>query len=282
MLHKEIQKLLDYILENGQIDAEQKEFLIRKAKEVNQDIDILEMIIETENKKRLQHNGYEIQSNFSCPSCGSLIPRSSIKCGFCKFELSRLRVTGENYIHKLSEALTKIDQNHYDQETKLTASQIWSGAGDRTGQKMAQAKASAISTFTMPNDKENLLEFFYFCDTNSDSCFASAKSVFSWPEKSNFNTLGNSWAGKAKLAFDKLKRFENEDLEIKELIENYKGKYFNDPSRLKAAPTMSNQGGGKAVLMGLNQNGVILFFILLVLCFPTCWLPFVIPSCKAG
>jgi hypothetical protein len=39
---------------------------------------------------------------------------------------------------------------------------------------------------------------------------------------------------------------------------------------------------GKAVFLGLNQTGVIVFIVLLVLCLPLCWLPFVIGSCKAG
>ena len=37
---------------------------------------------------------------------------------------------------------------------------------------------------------------------------------------------------------------------------------------------------GKVVFLGLNQSGVIAFIILLLLCLPLCWLPFVIDSCK--
>ena len=39
---------------------------------------------------------------------------------------------------------------------------------------------------------------------------------------------------------------------------------------------------GKEVFLGLNQTGVIVFIILLVVCLPLCWLPFVIGSCKAA
>ncbi len=31
---------------------------------------------------------------------------------------------------------------------------------------------------------------------------------------------------------------------------------------------------------GLNNNGLILFIVLLLFCIPLCWLPFVIDSCK--
>lgn len=40
------------------------------------------------------------------------------------------------------------------------------------------------------------------------------------------------------------------------------------------------KGGNAAVMMGLNQTGLIVFMVLLVCCLPLCWLPFVIPACK--
>jgi len=33
--------------------------------------------------------------------------------------------------------------------------------------------------------------------------------------------------------------------------------------------------------LGLNKGGFIVFVVLLVLCFPLCWLPWVIDGCKA-
>jgi hypothetical protein len=40
-------------------------------------------------------------------------------------------------------------------------------------------------------------------------------------------------------------------------------------------------GQGKEVALGLNQNGLIVFIILLVVCIPLCWLPWVIDSLKS-
>ena len=39
---------------------------------------------------------------------------------------------------------------------------------------------------------------------------------------------------------------------------------------------------GKEVFLGLNKNGVILFIILIVVCLPLCWIPFIIDSMKAA
>lgn len=38
---------------------------------------------------------------------------------------------------------------------------------------------------------------------------------------------------------------------------------------------------GEEKFAGLNQNGLIVFIVLLVVCLPLCWLPWVIDSCKA-
>jgi hypothetical protein len=37
---------------------------------------------------------------------------------------------------------------------------------------------------------------------------------------------------------------------------------------------------GPVVFAGLNQTGVIVFIILLLVCLPLCWLPWVIDSMK--
>lgn len=37
---------------------------------------------------------------------------------------------------------------------------------------------------------------------------------------------------------------------------------------------------GKVVFAGLNQTGVIAFVVLIFVCLPLCWLPFIIDSCK--
>ncbi|MDP6958643.1 MAG: hypothetical protein QF645_07490 [Planctomycetota bacterium] len=39
---------------------------------------------------------------------------------------------------------------------------------------------------------------------------------------------------------------------------------------------------GKEVFIGLNQNGFILFLVLLFFCLPLCWIPFLIDSMKAA
>ena len=39
---------------------------------------------------------------------------------------------------------------------------------------------------------------------------------------------------------------------------------------------------GEDVFLGLNKNGLILFIILLIVCLPLCWIPFLVDSMKAA
>ena len=38
---------------------------------------------------------------------------------------------------------------------------------------------------------------------------------------------------------------------------------------------------GKEVFLGLNQNGLIAFIVLLIVCFPLAWIPWLVDSCKS-
>jgi len=38
---------------------------------------------------------------------------------------------------------------------------------------------------------------------------------------------------------------------------------------------------GEEFALGLNKNGFVVFIILLVVCFPICWIPWVVDSLKA-
>ena len=38
---------------------------------------------------------------------------------------------------------------------------------------------------------------------------------------------------------------------------------------------------GKEVFLGLNQTGLIVAIVLFLVCFPLCWIPWVVDSMKA-
>ena len=57
------------------------------------------------------------------------------------------------------------------------------------------------------------------------------------------------------------------------------------PPRLGWRRTFSEKGldmpQGEELALGLNKNGFVIFIILLFLCLPLCWIPFVVDSMKS-
>lgn len=157
MLHPDLQKLLDYALQDGEISEKGREILHKKAIELGEDIDVLEMVIEVEVQKISKSKNNEKQINQTCPNCGNSIPISAIKCGFCGFEISKSTITGGNFIDKLNKQLEIINIRQAEAEL---ADKWGLKSPLAAGINAAQQKATIISTFAMPNDKENLIEFF--------------------------------------------------------------------------------------------------------------------------
>jgi hypothetical protein len=265
MIHPELQKLLDYALQSGELTQNHKDLIFRKAQELGQDLVSLEMVIESELQKIKKQSAPEKQTNFSCPNCGSSIPKSSIKCGFCGFEVTKSNITGQNYIKQLEEAISKLDSEYASQEHRVI--NVWSGnvVGDPSGKILARKKADLISTFTMPNDKEHLLEFFHFCDTNADSYHqqSAIKAGFHTIIDHKIKPLADAWYGKANLAYSKLKRFANEDEQIKQLVDTYKNKYHVEAQDMKQAPILNNQPKNK---------GCLPFFVMILIVFTATYL----------
>jgi hypothetical protein len=226
MLHPDLQKLLDFALESGEVTEKHRHILHNKAILLNQDIDELEMIIEGEIRRLKKSLEGDKQKNYACPNCGASIPASAIKCGFCNFEVTKSKAVGENYIDKLNMQLQKVNDWHAQAITKAQE-KWWGGNTFQIDTGAAQQKATVISTFTMPTDKEHLLEFFYFCHGNYESNYDS-KWYFSISDKAqqqNTNIVANAFRAKAQTAYEKLKRFVEGDEEIKSLVTQYRKIY---------------------------------------------------------
>src|SRR6056297_937984 len=188
MLHPDLQKLLDIALKDGIITDKERSIMHNKAKTIGQDTDELDMIIEgelynLEQKKKTP--------KIDCPNCGSPIPKTSIKCSFCKYEISKNDITGKDFIKQLQQKLEQIDKDAYEMNSKRKGF----FSPEYTPIEVARNKANIITTFTMPNDKENLIEFFLFCDSNANA--HSNTSMYSIDGILN-KKYYRAWFGKAK------------------------------------------------------------------------------------
>ena len=70
MLHPDLQELLNYAIQDREISLKEREILHKKAIELGQDIDFLEMVIEGEIQKMIKNKEEDNQKNQTCPNCG--------------------------------------------------------------------------------------------------------------------------------------------------------------------------------------------------------------------
>ena len=94
--------------------------------------------------------------------------------------------------------------------------------------------------------------------------------IISGSDGNRYSFLGSEWRGNNPPSKGMLVDF---DINGKIAIGVY--------SQINAPPIISQNGvENKNVFLGLNQTGTIAFILLLFICFPVCWLPFLISSCK--
>lgn len=156
------------------------------------------------------------RTNGVCIACGGRIPATSAQCPYCQMDTRRSDITGREIIQALEYRLSKI-KGKVDED------------GDEDEDDKKKAMVRAISMFNMPNDKENLLEFFSLCDGNVS---ANASLI------DDGNGLHNAWYGKAKTAYIKLKVYARDDAAFLALLAPY-GQRYEDDAYLKSRGTKS-------------------------------------------
>ena len=84
-----------------------------------------------------------------CPQCKAEIPSFSTKCDFCGHEFRNMSVS--NSVKVFFEKLENLENNRKDSFT----SKLFAGVVD----DVAQKKAELVSSYPIPNTKEDILEF---------------------------------------------------------------------------------------------------------------------------
>ena len=131
----------------------------------------------------------------TCKICGAARDPLNTNCKFCGTAYALEKITGETYIAGLSAILQTIEKGAADERSKLTGQVDWNGPGREKA--IARSQASAISTFAMPSDVENLLQFLAFCHGNAQMAVSFADNAS--------ECVRGAWLGKAKMAFTQLK-----------------------------------------------------------------------------
>ncbi|MBC8490631.1 MAG: hypothetical protein H8D45_31835 [Bacteroidetes bacterium] len=219
-MNQELEKYIDLAVADGVVTEKEKNVLIRKAQELGVDQDELEMVLEAKLYQKIQEHEKknDISSNKNlilCPNCGASINQSAIKCQYCGFEVEKIEVTGEKFIKDLQKKLNEADEA----SSARSGFEKFVDFADMSG---INRKASIITTFNMPNDKNSMLEFFLFCDSNVETY-----SGFTLDGSTRYRNkiLKKAWLGKAIFAFNKLELFADDDEHIEIIINKYKDRY---------------------------------------------------------
>jgi hypothetical protein len=168
-MNPEIENLINMALADGGVTEKERGIIIRKAVSLGLDQDEIEMILDgkiallnkqssnLENAKPPSQKEGDIKK---CPSCGARVQSFSTKCSDCGHEFRN--IDSSNSIKQLISKLELAEQSakNSSQSGGILGGLLAMVDNDTAiERKVFEAKANIISTYPIPNSKEDFLEF---------------------------------------------------------------------------------------------------------------------------
>lgn len=188
-MHEDILKLIDIAKESGELTETQRSIILRKAKSLGEDIDEIEMLLET-----IKPNVKKRTAPQKCPHCGSVIPALSLKCPDCGFlfeDESQSTQEARATILNLQKELSKYDDSGESEEIK----------------------AALIQGASIPKTIEGLSQWLTFASSKYSSTGHNSNSLRALEK--------NAWLAKAKDAYSQLQLRANADPSVQSLLNSY-------------------------------------------------------------
>jgi hypothetical protein len=185
----------------------------------------------------------------TCKICGAPRDPLTASCKFCSTAYTLEKITGETYINALRNILQNLTSESAAAQNAAnsTFSGQMLGRGGLARKAHTRRQVAAISTFAMPADIDNLMQFFTFCHGNAqisvmfhDHCGSAIKGA---------------WFGKSKMAYSQLKLKALSNPEIAAYLSEYESLYG-----VAAKPPMSPQ---TKVLRVIGAIFAILFILII-------------------
>lgn len=218
-MHEDIQKLIDIAKESGELTEKQKEIILRKAEKLGEDVDEVEMVLETiKPKPRINTAPTSQEQRMKCPNCGAIISKTSLTCPECGYAFqqeSKASIEARAMIDRLHERLVKAAEPKSKAESLITPD------------APIKRQASVVNTFTMPTTKEGLSQFLEFAYSNYISIGNGLQDMQSKP-------LKNAWYAKTVQAYNSLARIGESDPEIKTFLDKYSPLISKEKKKLGA------------------------------------------------
>ena len=163
-MHPEIENLINMALADGEVTERERAIILRKAESLGLDKDEVEMILDGKiamMKKEHAYNYSVPKSNKEgdlkkCPSCGAPVQSFTSTCSDCGHVFTNVKANST--VQKLFDELQKIEHLESNKSTHSFLDKLDSN-GYKKRLAISNRQSSLISTFPIPNAKEDLLEF---------------------------------------------------------------------------------------------------------------------------
>lgn len=228
MYDEQLEKLIEMALMDGELTEKEKQILFKKAESFGVDLDEFEMVLDAklfEKQQSLKQPAESITSapksnKFGdvkkCPACGAIVQSFQTKCSDCGQEFSN--IDANTSIQKLFKLLNDAEDTRANDDTsnpllalgKTYSKMFQSALG---GDKIHRKKVEIISSFPIPNTKEDILEFLSLA-------LPKTKSKFFGSTKEQ-SEIAKTWKQKCEQIIMKARFSLKEDKKILDEINNY-------------------------------------------------------------
>ena len=264
MIHPELQKLLDYALQSGELTQNHKDLIFRKAQELGQDLVTLELAIEKKIKQVKKKAGEFNQGSVICSNCKNINANNIIKCGVCGFRLEFFESDSKmDRVQNIIKELQKIENEWSSQMNSLNARQVLKGAflGNKMLDGFADRKMTLINTIVLPNDTAELIKLFEFFDTKSESYFKLSDTDEAYLQPQH-KKIAFALVGKASQCYSKLNRFATSNPQVLEFVTKHEKKYGTSNKRNQSKAFEGSRFNLGNYLQRIKNNPIMWFSIL--------------------
>ena len=166
----------------------------------------------TENEQRKQEFAGKL---YKCPNCGEVLKSFELNCPVCGYELRGAKATSA-----VKEFALKLEAIESRREYEKPRGLFAAAAAQQRVSKTDEQKISLIKSFSVPNTKEDMLEFMILATSSMNMrIYDSANTDISKSEKE----VNAAWFSKVQQVYEKAKRTYSADstfAEIKTLYDS--------------------------------------------------------------
>ena len=190
---------------------------------------------------------------YKCPNCGEILPSFVRNCPSCGLELREKKATSA--VREFALKLEAIESHReYERPRGLFSRIATSGRITKTDEQ----KISLIKNFSIPNTKEDILEFMILATSNIDSRYFDSFR-YSDVEREKGDAINSAWLSKIKQAYEKAKLSYGKESDFQQIQELYDSCNF-DIAKVKKKSTLKNV----AVLGGIIGLYLAIFLIIFI------------------